>query len=180
MPTMIRTLAKVGDAGQIWTPSCYNRRRVIDSAESRRLTRLAFFSATEISTLISFVFHLVGRKGIRRDNELFKSPSFPPRSRNSKKKERKERKKKEEDEKNTKKNRVVVCTRARIVLPAFFYLPGKLSNCGPLNPPGGGSRFARFASSHERINETASPPPPPPRIPASANSRSLRSLFTSK
>lgn len=113
--------------------------RVIDSAEPRRVIADSLarrLASSAISILILFVFHLVGKERIRRDNELFKYP--PSLQRFQKKRKGKERKgkrgEKERNEKDTKKNRVVVCTRARIVLPAFFYLHGKLSNCGPLNP----------------------------------------------
>lgn len=78
--------------------------RVIDSAEPRRVIADSLarrLASSAISILILFVFHLVGKERICRDNELFKYP--PSLQRFQKKGKGRKEKKREEKKKGMKK-----------------------------------------------------------------------------
>lgn len=121
MLTMIRTLAKVRDAGQIWTPSCYNRRRVIDSVEPRRVIAKSVAFCLLHRDLHLNLIRLPSRwEGIRRDNELFKSRVSPFAPEISKKKGKKRKKRIEEEKKENPRRRVHTSTHCA---PCIFLSP---------------------------------------------------------
>lgn len=121
MLTMIRTLAKVRDAGQIWTPSCYNRRRVIDSVEPRRVIAKSVAFCLLYRDLHLNLIRLPSRwEGIRRDNELFKSRVSPFAPEISKKKGKKRKKRIEEEKKETQRKSASSCAHEHALCSVHF------------------------------------------------------------